>query len=66
MAMTEHRYCRYCQKKTDHDTYKDLFGMGERSNVAERLFFGMMTLGASEAIGTTRRECQECGTVTTA
>jgi len=56
------RFCRTCLKATEHDVSTDLFGLGERSNLAERLFFGCMTLGISEAIATKRFECQECGT----
>lgn len=55
------RFCRCCQRKTEHDHYTDLLGLGDRSSVAERLFFGVITLGASEAMADKRYECQECG-----
>lgn len=60
------RFCRICQKKTDHDHFVDLLSVGDRDGFATRLFFGIVTMGASEVMADRRYECQECGKVTRA
>jgi hypothetical protein len=59
--MNYERFCRSCQKKTEHDHATDLLGLGDRDGVATRLFFGVLTLGASEVMANRFYECQECG-----
>ncbi|MDP9854469.1 hypothetical protein [Agrobacterium tumefaciens] len=55
------RFCRTCQKKTEHNRITDLLGVGDRDGIATRLFFGAITLGASEAMADRYLECHECG-----
>ena len=60
------RFCRFCLKKTDHDKHTDLLGIGDSDGVAARIFFVVVTLGASEAMADRYWECQECGKTTRA
>lgn len=64
--MSEHRFCRVCTRKTEHDRYTDIMGVGNRAGIAERLFFGVVSLGASEVMADRYLECQECGKVSRA
>ena len=61
-----YRFCRTCQKRTDHDHITDLLGDGSRDGVYTRAFFGFLTLGGSEAMADRYLECHECGRKTRA
>ena len=52
--MAQRRHCRKCDAETLHDREHELC-------VAERLFFGTFTLGASEAMFSSSLRCQRCG-----
>lgn len=62
--MSVKRFCSCCGKKTGHEKFTDLLGLGERSGFAERLFFGVISMGASEVMADRYIECDECGKVT--
>lgn len=60
------RFCHCCGKKTDHDKRVDVHGLGRFSDAGERLFLGIVTMGASEAFADRYLQCEECGKVTRA
>ena len=58
--MEKMRMCPRCERKTLHDEWKDS-PLGSRANAAERLFFGVISFGASELIMDKYRQCLRCG-----
>ena len=62
--MSIRRFCRNCCKKTEHEKFVDLLGTGHRAGVVERLFFSVVSVGASEVMADRYVECDECGKIT--
>lgn len=58
------RFCYACWKKTEHDVRVDIHGDGSWSDMGERLFLGIVTMGASEAMADKYLQCEECGRIT--
>ena len=52
--MLELRYCSECERETRHYISAD-------AEPGERIFFGILTLGISEAMIEHIRECNVCG-----
>lgn len=59
--MITSKYCKKCQKKTDHRHVR-VSGLGdENEGAVKRLFIGAVTLGISEVFADHYLECAECG-----
>ena len=59
MSNITKEYCPYCDKETKVKKYKaDNQG---KMDTAERLFFGVFTLGMSEMMLETEYKCLSCG-----
>ena len=58
---SELRWCKSCDQTTPHDSFVDGLAQGQKSSAGERLFFGVVTFGFSEAIADRWNKCQRCG-----
>lgn len=54
------RYCGWCDRETQHEHWKNSV-MGDRANLAERVFEGLFTFGISELVNPSFRKCLRCG-----
>lgn len=55
------RYCRRCDCPTDHSKIR-VNVMGDTDEgVVSRFFWGVLSLGANEALADRYLECNECG-----
>lgn len=56
--MSEVRYCKSCRKETRHDVWREL--LPGSNSMAQRIFFGVASFGASELFTDKVAKCQRC------